>query len=356
MVTNIPQKAKAQWDRVSAARFPREKLRELEIFKSMVPRHKGTDKLLMQVKRKMALLRSEISEGKRSKTATYVSKWTQPKHGAAKIALVGSSPQQLVAAFHHLTDRQKWPRELFEPHYGILEGGRVQFQIVLLPPLTKSPSIDEKTFNLCRNSDLILFLDTDAPEEFHQLAQDHGILPTIPGGTVEIERTSAGGVRIVGRTADATQLDVIRLLEEYRIRNAVVKMAGEVKLGDVENAILETWRHVPCFPLRRVNGTLVVGSGERNHPLTDRDSLASFLLDRLSLMRVYTKVPGQQPAEKPILMKKRSHVGDLTREIHSYLAKNFKYALVWRNKAETPLRVSKSYELRDGDVVEIRAR
>ena len=64
MVTNIPQKAKAQWDRVSAARLPREKLRELEIFKSMVPKHKGTDKLQGDLKKRLAKLKASQEKKK----------------------------------------------------------------------------------------------------------------------------------------------------------------------------------------------------------------------------------------------------------------------------------------------------
>ena len=60
-------------------------------------------------------------------------------------------------------------------------------------------------------------------------------------------------------------------------------------------------------------------------------------------------------AEKPILLKKGSTVGDLADEIHSWFVKHFKYALLWRRGSEGPIRVSKNYPLMDGDIVELRA-
>jgi hypothetical protein len=68
MPTNLPAEAKRKWAEVSACRNPREKLRLMQEFLSLVPKHKGTAKLCAQVKKQMAVLRREIEEGKRRKT------------------------------------------------------------------------------------------------------------------------------------------------------------------------------------------------------------------------------------------------------------------------------------------------
>ncbi|MEM2536908.1 MAG: hypothetical protein QXK29_02040 [Candidatus Bathyarchaeia archaeon] len=69
MPANLPAEAKRKWAEVSAARNPLEKLRLMEEFLSLVPKHKGTAKLCAQVKKQMAVLRREIEEGKEEKRA-----------------------------------------------------------------------------------------------------------------------------------------------------------------------------------------------------------------------------------------------------------------------------------------------
>jgi len=90
----------------------------------------------------------------------------------------------------------------------------------------------------------------------------------------------------------------------------------------------------------------------------DRRLLALELLRSLELIRVYTKqVHSEHYARRPLVMKRGATVGDVARAIHSRLYENFKYAVVWK-RDKFPWgqkRVGISYELEDGDVVEIHA-
>ena len=67
MPANLPPEARKKWHEATLARRPQEKIRKLQEFMSLVPKHKGTDNLRAQVKRKMALLRKEIEEKKHKK-------------------------------------------------------------------------------------------------------------------------------------------------------------------------------------------------------------------------------------------------------------------------------------------------
>ncbi|WP_187148161.1 hypothetical protein [Thermofilum adornatum] len=49
------------------ARTPEEKLQALQEFLSAVPKHKGTERLRMQVTRQMAALKKELEERKKKK-------------------------------------------------------------------------------------------------------------------------------------------------------------------------------------------------------------------------------------------------------------------------------------------------
>ncbi|MEM3648585.1 MAG: hypothetical protein QW506_05415, partial [Thermoproteota archaeon] len=61
MVTNLPPQAEAQYKKVVASKSKEEKLENLRIFLSMIPEHKGTEKLRAQVKRQISRLQDEIA-------------------------------------------------------------------------------------------------------------------------------------------------------------------------------------------------------------------------------------------------------------------------------------------------------
>ncbi|MCJ7768226.1 50S ribosome-binding GTPase, partial [Candidatus Bathyarchaeota archaeon] len=89
MPTNLPPEAKNKWEEVEATKNPREKLRLLEEFLSLVPRHKGTAKLCMNVKKKIKDLKKEMEEKKRKRAARSGPKIFIEKEGAAQIVLLG---------------------------------------------------------------------------------------------------------------------------------------------------------------------------------------------------------------------------------------------------------------------------
>ena len=57
MPANLPAEAKHKWKEASQSRRPEEKINKLQEFLSLVPKHKGTENLRAQVKRKIAILR-----------------------------------------------------------------------------------------------------------------------------------------------------------------------------------------------------------------------------------------------------------------------------------------------------------
>jgi len=62
---NLPAEAKAAWLKVMEAKTPEEKIRAMEEFLSSVPKHKGTEKLIKHIRRRMAELKREMQGGGR---------------------------------------------------------------------------------------------------------------------------------------------------------------------------------------------------------------------------------------------------------------------------------------------------
>ena len=67
MPANLPAEAKHKWEEASQTSNPQKKIEKLREFLSLVPKHKGTENLRAQVKRKIATLRREIAEKKSKK-------------------------------------------------------------------------------------------------------------------------------------------------------------------------------------------------------------------------------------------------------------------------------------------------
>lgn len=361
MVTNLPEEAKAQWRRVIAARSPEEKLEELKKFYSLIPKHKGTKNLLIQITRQMARLREEIEERKRKKVGTYVSRWELEKHGIARIAILSADQLLAERVFRDLADKEveESERWRYEPIYGILSDGIVQFQLVLLPPYGHSDSLDNKIYSFIKGSvDFLLIPSYSVAQlnEFLSKLSDEGLYVGDEVGDISIEKYPTGGIRVIGGEG-VNREELIALLRSYKIYNAVVKIHGNVSLSDIEDYILG------IRAVKRGAGIILNGSPKiyriANCRVADESfsysvgSLVEVALSSLNLIRVYTKPIGGQVSNTPLILPKGSRVVDLAERIHSRLVENFKYAIVERGGNK--IRTSRNFVLEDGDVVTIYA-
>jgi len=227
--TNLPAEAKHKWNEVSLARNPKEKLRLLKEFLSLVPKHKGTAKLCAQVKRQMAALRREIEESKRRKAGSGP-KFFIEKEGAAQIVVLGPTNVGRSSLLASLTNAKVEvsdnPFTTKKPVPGMLRYQDIQIQLVEAPALIDGSAEGEawglQTLALARNSDgLILMVDlSDNPSE--QLAlilkelNKTRILVQKPRARVELERKHVGfGLRItlIGSLIEYTARQPLTMLK-----------------------------------------------------------------------------------------------------------------------------------------------
>jgi hypothetical protein len=203
------------------------------------------------------------------------------------------------------------------------------------------------------------------------------ILVNKPKGRANIERKYMGaGMRIIlmGNLVDCTLKDVEQLLRSYRISDAVVKISGTVTLDDVEDAIFENTIYKPTVIV--ANKTDVPGAEKAMQELrtstggklpilavstarrVDRQLLGRRLFEALDIMRVYTKEPNERRhSQKPFILKSHSTIFGLAKSIHSDFKERFAFARIWSKRlAFSPQKVGSTFELADGDVVEIHLK
>ncbi len=137
--------------------------------------------------------------------------------------------------------------------------GDVQFQIVEAPAVMEG-SADGRaaghvTLGLARNADgviLMVDLSRDPIEQLELLLDElekSRVLVNKPSGRVDIERRHAGSalrIILVGKLLDCSMQDVEDLLRSYKLNDAIVKISGDIRLDDVEDAIFETTTYKPA--------------------------------------------------------------------------------------------------------------
>lgn len=391
MPTNLPPDARRKWAEVSATRNPKTKLQLMQEFLSLVPKHKGTAKLCAQVKKQMAALRKEMEEKKRRKSGKSGPKFFIEKEGAAQIALIGlanvGKSSLLAAVTNAKVEVSPSPYSTREPVPGIMSYEDTQFQIVEAPALMEGSSDGRawglQTLALARNADGLLLMVDLSWNPVEQLSLVFGEMEKArisiekPRGRVEIEKKYMGaGLRIIliGKLLDCTVKDVEELLKSYRIADAVVKISGEAKLDEIEDAIFESMVYKPAVIvankvdqkdaeanlklLRSYIGDkqpILVVSCENRFGL---EALGETLFQTLNIIRVYTKEPSQKEFSKtPFILKRGATIYDLAKNIHSDFKKRFSFAKVWADRLVfSPQKVGSSFVLEDGDVVEIHAK
>ena len=391
MPTNLPVEAKHKWREASQARRPEDKIEKLQEFLSLVPKHKGTENLRAQVKRKIAVLRREIAEKKRKKAGKSGPKFFVEKEGDAQIVVLGPTNVGRSSLLSILTNAKveisNYQYTTREPTPGMFQFEDLQFQIVEAPALMEGSADGGgwglQTLTAARNADgllLMVDLSQNPVEQFSLISRElekARILTRKPKARVEIERKHMGaGFRtiLLGSLVDCTLKDVEQLFKGYGIRDATVKIRGEATIDDIEDAIFEGTVYRVAILLANkadvLNATRrleqlkdFVGEKMKILPVSCRGAsglgkLGYEIFEMLDIIRVYTKEPNKRfPSKKPFTIRRGSTILDLAKQIHSDFYEQFSYAKLWSKRLRfSPQRVGGSFALEDGDTVEIHTK
>jgi len=304
-----------------------EKIRYLEEMMAIVPKHKGTDHLRADLRRKLAKLK-EASEAKKG-TSRQVSPFHIDKEGAGQVALIGptnAGKSALVATLTNATpDVAEYAFTTWTPTPGMMKAGNVQIQLIDTPSLDRE-HVEGELLNLIRRADLLLLVvdlqafPIEQIESTIAFLEEHRIAP----------------LRRQERYAGEQGFIFIPLLV------MVNKCDDESADEDFEvlcELLEEDW---PLIPVSAATG--------RNF-----DQLKQAVFERLEIMRVYAKPPGKEAdLSRPFVLKKGSTVEEFAGKVHKDFLENLKSARVWGSAAHDGLMVSRDHVLQDGDVVELR--
>ncbi len=135
MPANLPPEAKAKLARYSEARSIEEKIRALEEFLSVAPKHKGAENLLLWARRRLAELREELEAERRKRRSVGGGgpRIFFEKEGAGQVVVVGPPNAGKSLLVHRLTGARTrvadYPFSTTQPQPGMLRYQDIYFQL-----------------------------------------------------------------------------------------------------------------------------------------------------------------------------------------------------------------------------------
>ncbi|HDD05010.1 MAG TPA: TGS domain-containing protein [Candidatus Aenigmarchaeota archaeon] len=156
MVTNLPGEYFSAEEEYHKARSPEEKIRALKKMLSLVPKHKGTEKLVAQIRRKIALLKEEKRRERKGRRGI-------KKEGEARVVLFGTPNSGKSFLLTSLTGKEvpstPKPFETQRPEVGMIDYDGVKIQLIELPSVF--PGYGRKKgeeMSILYSSDLVVIL------------------------------------------------------------------------------------------------------------------------------------------------------------------------------------------------------
>ncbi len=327
MPANLPPQYHAAEERLRTARTTEEKTVILQELIALVPKHKGTEKLQSELKRRLAKLREQPAASGPHRGRGHEVK----REGAGQLYLVGPPNSGKSALLRALTRSEPevadYPFTTRQPLPGMAAFADVPIQLVDLPPLS-STHMESWVPQLARNGDGLLLVASlrfdetlDLLDDVLQVLADAKIAPVAPHSNPD-------------PPADRGIVQQPTLL---------VATASDVPDADVRFALLSElyaarW---PCLAVSL-------------HDPASLDRLRRALFDLLGILRVYSKLPGK-PADrsKPFILPLGSTLADFARLIHKDFVERLQFARVWGAGRFDGQRVNRDYALVDEDVLEL---
>jgi small GTP-binding protein len=324
MPANLPPMYFEAEKRFRAAKTAPDKIVALEEMLSIMPKHKGTDHLRAELRRRIAKLTQTIDK----KSATQRASMVIPKEGAAQVAVVGlpnSGKSQIVARITNASPSvADYPYTTQTATPGMMPFENIQIQLIDTPPLGPH-TVEYWIPHTLRRADALLIVTdlSDYPVEQMEAITTH----------LEEMRIGIGGEKVE---------------EEEAVRLAPMKaliIGNKIDLqGADENYKVLQEKYEGRLP--------VIGVSAREG--RGLEELKTRIFDVLDIIRVYTKTPGQKPdMNDPIIIARGSTLEDAAEEIHKDFRARMKYARLWGSGKHDGIMVKKDHVLEDGDIIEL---
>ncbi len=328
MPTNLPADYFNAEERFRSATTTEDKIKHLEEMMGTIPKHKGTDHLRADLRKKLSKLKTAATSKKTSKKQ--VSAYHINKEGAGQIIIIGTTNVGKSSLVANQTNADPEvsavPFTTWSALPGMMMIDNIQVQLIDTPPISDE-YIDPEFLNLIRRVDLALImidLHANPVQQFEfvlQKLQENRIAPKHLEGKIEVE----GFLLHVPTLVVVNKYDSEEFEEHYQIFQEL--------LG----------QEYPMVPV----------SVQTGHNM---DTLKQTIFEKLDVIRVYSKAPGKDVDKTaPFVVEQGIQLGDFAGKVHKDFQEKLKSAKIWGTSADFPGQmVSRDHVLEDEDVVELQ--
>jgi len=328
MPTNLPADYFNAEERFRSATTTEDKIKYLEEMMGTIPKHKGTDHLRADLRKKLSKLKTAATSKKSSKKQ--VSAYHINKEGAGQIIIIGTTNVGKSSLVANQTNADpevsEVPFTTWTATPGMMKIDNIQVQVIDTPPIGDE-YIDPEFLNLIRRVDLVLvMIDLHAHpvqqlEFVLQKLQENRIAPKYLEGQIEVE----GFLLHVPILVVVNKFDSEEYEEHYQIFKEL--------LG----------QEYPMVPV----------SVQTGHNI---DTLKRTIFEKLGVIRVYSKAPGKDVDKSaPFVVDQGIQLGDFAGKVHKDFQEKLKSAKIWGTSADFDGQmVSRDHVLEDEDIVELQ--
>jgi ribosome-interacting GTPase 1 len=317
------------------ATTPAEKLECLEHMLRTIPKHKGTDKMQGNIKRRIAQARERMeSDGARKHGGASL---MVKREGAGKVVLVGppnTGKSQLIRSLTNATPEvASYPFTTRLPTPGMMPYEDVLIQLVELPAISPDHFEPISCDNI-RNADMaIVVVDLASNDPLEQVNVTLELLAKIK---IRFSRDDPAGV------SDDDSAEPVEFGWAVKKGMIVANKIDEDEDDVTLSLMNELWEgDLPILGVSAETGR-------------DLDGLREAVFRSLDIIRVYSKAPGKRTSdEAPFTVKAGSTLLDFAAVVHKDFSMKLKRARVWGSSAFDGQNVASDYILSDGDIVEL---
>lgn len=326
MPANLTPQYFSAEERYKDAKDDRERLKALKEMLAVIPKHKGTEKLQADIKRKIARLKDDL-QYKKSKGPKRFS-YTIERDGAGQIAVVGppnAGKSHIVNSLANVNFEvadYSFTTRIFQP--AMMPYEDIQVQLVDLPPFARE-YMENWIPSLIKNCDALLLVFDFSNDDL--LDQIETTLELLHYYKIEVEDEN-----IAKEDVRWTYLKSILIGNKMDMPNSEENYSIFKKFYGERFSIVTTL----------ANDQMAI------------QKLKQEIVRLLSIVRVYSKRPRYEPEyNNPFILSRGKTVIDFAQTVHQDFAKNLKFARVWSRNKFNGQRVTKDYVLEDKDVIEL---
>ena len=311
-----------QWFRTATTN--EEKILALERMLAVMPKHKGTDHLKADLRRKLSKLKDASTQKKLGK---HVDIFHIPRSGAGQIVLLGTpncGKSSIVAALTNAkVNVADFPFATGAPVPGMVKFEDVPIQLVDMPPVTADYSAPGQV-GTYRNCDLIAIcidLSGDVTEQLQ----------------ICLDFLESRNLLIDEQTGAADEHGNVLGKRAFCIctKSDIAKAGAQQSLKKFCN-----------YPFEFVEISAKTGIG--------LDKLPAAFFRLLNIIRIYAKPPGKKAdMDEPFTLPAGSTVMNLATDIHRELAEKLKFARIWGTGVYDGQNAQRNHVLNDKDIIEL---